>query len=45
MRERVALVNGWLDIKSAPGNGTTVSATVPLGTEPDALHLENEENA
>jgi signal transduction histidine kinase len=45
MRERLALVDGWLDIKSAPGNGTTVSATVPLGTERNGLHLENEENA
>jgi signal transduction histidine kinase len=32
MRERVALVNGRLDVSSAPGQGTRVSATVPLTT-------------
>lgn len=31
MRERVALVNGRLEIDSAPGRGTRVTATVPLG--------------
>ncbi len=30
MRERVALVEGVLDVRSAPGAGTAVSATVPL---------------
>jgi signal transduction histidine kinase len=30
MRERVALVNGRLDVSSAPGRGTRVVATVPL---------------
>lgn len=30
MRERVALVNGTLDIASAPGEGTRVTAVVPL---------------
>jgi signal transduction histidine kinase len=30
MTERVALVDGLLDIHTAPGCGTTVSATVPL---------------
>ena len=30
MRERVGLVNGRLVVKSAPGVGTTVSASVPL---------------
>jgi len=40
MRERLALVDGWLEIKTAPGNGTTVSATVPLEPAADALHLE-----
>lgn len=30
MRERVRLVNGTLDIDSAPGRGTTVTAWVPL---------------
>jgi signal transduction histidine kinase len=31
MRERVALVNGTLEIESAPGVGTRVRARVPLG--------------
>jgi signal transduction histidine kinase len=30
MRERVALIDGALEIKSAPRGGTTVVATVPL---------------
>lgn len=30
MRERVGLVDGRLEIKTAPGGGTTVIATVPL---------------
>jgi signal transduction histidine kinase len=30
MRERVALVNGRLDVTSAPGRGTRIVATVPL---------------
>jgi signal transduction histidine kinase len=29
MRERVRLVNGTLDIESAPGHGTTVVAWAP----------------
>jgi len=29
MRERVRLVNGTLDIESAPGLGTTILAWVP----------------
>ncbi len=33
MRERVLLVNGTLDIDSAPGRGTTVVAWVPLARE------------
>jgi signal transduction histidine kinase len=40
MRERVALVDGWLDIKTAKGNGTTVTATVPLVAGTGDLHLE-----
>jgi signal transduction histidine kinase len=32
MRERVALVDGTLEIKTAPKNGTTVVATIPLVT-------------
>ncbi|MES2176645.1 MAG: sensor histidine kinase [Gemmatimonadota bacterium] len=31
MRERIGLVNGHLLVKSAPGQGTTVVATVPFG--------------
>jgi signal transduction histidine kinase len=34
MRERAALVGGTLEIESAPGEGTTVFARVPL-TFPD----------
>ena len=30
MRERIGLVDGTLEIKTAPGGGTTVIATVPL---------------
>jgi signal transduction histidine kinase len=30
MRERVALVDGVLEVKTAPNNGTTIVATVPL---------------
>lgn len=39
MRERVSLVDGSLDIRTVPGNGTTVTASVPLRHEPshDAL--------
>ena len=33
MRERVRLVNGTLDIESAPGRGTTVAAWVPTEGE------------
>lgn len=32
MRERLALVGGRLEIDTRPGGGTTVRATVPLGT-------------
>lgn len=31
MRERVALLRGWLDVDSAPGRGTTVTAILPRG--------------
>jgi len=31
MRERVGLVNGTLEIESAPGRGTTIAAWVPAG--------------
>jgi signal transduction histidine kinase len=33
MRERVRLVNGTLDVESAPGHGTTIVAWVPVGGE------------
>ena len=33
MRERVRLVNGTLDVESAPGQGTTVVAWAPTGEE------------
>ena len=35
VRERLALVNGRLEVESAPHGGTTVYACVPIGTEPD----------
>ena len=38
MRERVALVDGWLEIITAKGSGATVTANVPLTPAPDALH-------
>jgi signal transduction histidine kinase len=31
IRERVALVDGALEVNSAPRGGTTIVATVPLG--------------
>jgi signal transduction histidine kinase len=31
MRERAALLSGWVEIDSAPGQGTTLTAIVPLG--------------
>jgi signal transduction histidine kinase len=34
MRERVSLVDGTLDIRTAPGNGTTVTASIPLRPTP-----------
>jgi signal transduction histidine kinase len=38
MRERIALIDGSLAIKTAPGGGTTVAATVPLDISADAVH-------
>jgi signal transduction histidine kinase len=35
VRERLAIVNGRLEVESAPHGGTTVYALVPIGTEPD----------
>ena len=37
MQERLALVDGWLEINTAPGNGTTISAHVPLGAAPNLV--------
>ena len=34
MRERVTRLGGRLDVASAPGSGTTVTATVPAGVPP-----------
>lgn len=36
MRERVAAFNGQLDIQSAPNQGTTIHATIPLDAEAQA---------
>jgi signal transduction histidine kinase len=36
MRERLALVDGWLDISTAVGDGTTLAASVPLAPGPAA---------
>lgn len=30
MRERASLLGGWLEVRSSPGHGTVVEATVPL---------------
>jgi signal transduction histidine kinase len=38
MRERLALIDGWLDVKTAQGSGTTVTANVPLQAPAEALH-------
>ncbi|HEY5061517.1 MAG TPA: histidine kinase [Gemmatimonadaceae bacterium] len=38
MRERLALVDGWLEIDTAIGNGTTITAMVPLGAAPASTH-------
>jgi PAS domain S-box-containing protein len=35
MRERVTRLGGRLDVVSAPGRGTTITATVPAGVPPD----------
>jgi two-component system NarL family sensor kinase len=37
MRERVALVDGELQIRSQPGGGTSVLATVPLHAAPNSF--------
>lgn len=38
MRERVALLEGWLEIKASKGGGTTVTANVPVQSTLGALH-------
>jgi signal transduction histidine kinase len=42
MRERTALIDGIVEIKTTAGGGTTVVATVPLGNEPDDNEPESE---
>lgn len=44
MRERLALLDGWLEVKTAKGSGTTISATVPLDIPPadDHIHIMKE---
>jgi signal transduction histidine kinase len=32
MRERLEMVGGSFEVESAPGNGTTITAKIPLGT-------------
>ena len=34
MRERIRIAGGWLDIQSAPGSGTSLSAWVPVQAVP-----------
>jgi signal transduction histidine kinase len=41
MRERVALLGGRLEIESTPGRGTSICASVPLGT--GSFSLESKE--
>jgi signal transduction histidine kinase len=40
MRERVSLVDGRLDLTSAPGSGTRVVAKVPLTAGRPFYHME-----
>ncbi len=35
MRERVALIDGWLEVRTAEGGGTAVVASIPLTPAPD----------
>src|SRR5262249_26986991 len=39
MRERVSLLDGQLDVNTAKGNGTTISATVPLDAVPQLVQI------
>ena len=36
MRERVEMVGGRFDLKSAPGEGTTVTAEIPFDSSPSS---------
>lgn len=38
MRERLALLDGQLDVRTAPGGGTTIVATIPVSAAPDTVH-------
>jgi signal transduction histidine kinase len=40
LRERAALLDGELDIRTAPGDGTTIRARIPLSADPDIVHSE-----
>ncbi len=40
MRERVALLDGRVDIKTAKGSGTTVVATIPLVAQAEPVYLK-----
>jgi signal transduction histidine kinase len=37
MRERAMLINGHVSIRGVPGEGTTVSVTVPLQSSPKVV--------
>lgn len=37
LAERAKSVGGWLDISSAPGNGTTITLTIPLAANTDSV--------
>lgn len=39
MRERVSLLDGQLEVNTAKGNGTTISATVPLDAAPQLAQI------
>jgi signal transduction histidine kinase len=40
LRERLALVDGKLDVKTAPNSGTTLEATIPIPAVSQAVHEE-----
>src|SRR5512132_376215 len=45
MRERVELANGTFMVHSAPGRGTTVVASLPLGAVPAAREFSSEDTS